>query len=195
MYPAYCTFAVDPEARSVENAIAPALLGQYFRSFMSRLTMLEVQLGVMPTTGNSLCPSSLFWTHNPLDDLSFTIVLELNDDNQPSAPEGKVSKLELKVLSSFTLSKDPPPWVPAVASHTTSATSDSAETHLVRAVNTGIIDVSSHFSRFPRNPHSNLQQVALVVQESEVKLRLLEQEQATARTRQREVEKGKGRML
>ncbi|KAF9648503.1 hypothetical protein BDM02DRAFT_3187058 [Thelephora ganbajun] len=125
---------------SVENAITPALLGQYFRSFMSRLTMLEAQLGVMPT-----------------DDLSFTVVLELNDDSQPSASEGK----------------DPPPWVPAVTSHTTSATSDSAETHLVRAVNTGIIDV------------------ALVVQESDVKLRLLEQEQENARARQKELEKGK----
>ena len=45
-------------ACSVENAITPALLGQYFRSFMSRLNMLEGQLGVIPTTGNQLCPSS-----------------------------------------------------------------------------------------------------------------------------------------
>jgi len=131
--------------RSVENAITAPLLGQYFRSFMSRLTMLEAQLGLIPTT----------------DDLSFTIVLELNDDSQPSASEGK----------------DPPPWVPAVVSHTTSATSDSAETHMVRAVNTGIIDV------------------ALVVQESELKLRLLEQEQEAARLRRRDLDKGKDRML
>lgn len=40
-----------------------------------------------------------------------------------------------------------------------------------------------------------LPQIALVVQESEVKLRLSEQEQATARAKQREVEKGKARML
>jgi len=51
-------FAANTEAHSVENAITPALLGQYFRSFMSRLTMLEAQLGVMPTTGNSLRLSS-----------------------------------------------------------------------------------------------------------------------------------------
>jgi hypothetical protein len=50
-------FAADTAAYSVENAITPALLGQYFRSFMSRLTMLEAQLGVMPTTGNSPRPS------------------------------------------------------------------------------------------------------------------------------------------
>jgi len=55
---ACCTFAADAETHSVENAIAPALLGQYFRSFMSRLTMLESQLGVMPTTGNLLYPPS-----------------------------------------------------------------------------------------------------------------------------------------
>ena len=50
----YSVFAANAKARSVENAIVPALLGQYFRSFMSRLTMLETQLGVMPTTGSSL---------------------------------------------------------------------------------------------------------------------------------------------
>ncbi|KAF9786166.1 spindle checkpoint protein, partial [Thelephora terrestris] len=146
--------------RSVEDAITPALLGQYFRSFISRLTMLEAQLGVMPT-GN---------------DLSFTIVLELNEDSQPSAPDGTVSGLEPVSRLILTRLKDPPPWVPAVKSHTTSATSDDAETHLVRAVNTGIIDI------------------ALVVQESEVKLRLLEQEEANARVRQGGVDKGKARM-
>lgn len=52
----------------------------------------------------------------------------------------------------MTLLKDPPPWVPAVKSHTTSATSDNAETHLVRAVNTGIIDASSYLVRFPIKP-------------------------------------------
>ena len=83
------------------------------------------------------------------------VVLELNDDSQPSASEGKVSELGLwglSPLSSPTLSKDPPPWVPAVTSHTTSATSDSAETHLVRAVNTGIIDVGSHFTTSRKPP-------------------------------------------
>jgi len=60
-----------------------------------------------------------------------------------------VSKLELGDLSPLILSKDPPPWVPAVTSHTTSAVSESAETHLVRAVNTGIIDASSHLVRSP----------------------------------------------
>ena len=35
-----------------------------------------------------------------------------------------------------------------MTSHTTSAASDSAETHIVRAVNTGIIDVGSRLVRF-----------------------------------------------
>ena len=111
--------------------------------------MLEAQLGVMPNAGNSLRSSSPLSAQNPLDDLSFTIVLELNDDDQPSASEGKVSERELESLLSLTLLKDPPPWVPAVTSHTTSAASENAETHLVRTVNTGIIDVSSHLVRFP----------------------------------------------
>lgn len=41
----------------------------------------------------------------------------------------------------------------------------------------------------------NIDQVALVVQESEVKLRLLEEEEVDARERRREVDKGKARML
>lgn len=104
--------------------------------------MLEAQLGVMPT-GNPPRPSFSAPDLNPLDDLSFTIVLELNDDSQPSASQGTVSDLELANLLLLMLLKDPPPWVPAVKSHTTPATSDDAETHLIRAVNTGIIDVSS----------------------------------------------------
>ena len=114
--------------------------------------MLEAQLGVMPMTGKST--DSIFLHSQlkvPPDDLSFTIVLELNDDGQPSATEGKVSEFELKNIPSSSLLrllKDPPPWIPAVTSHTTSATSDCAETHLVRAVNTGIIDVSFRLSGF-----------------------------------------------
>ena len=148
----YRAFAANTEARSVENAITRALLGQYFRSFMSRLTMLEAQLGVMPNAGNSSRPPSPTSAQNPPEDLSFTIVLELNDDDQPAASEGSVSELELESLPSLTLWKDPPPWVPAVTSHTTSAVSESAETHLVRAVNTGIIDARSHLVRSTMKP-------------------------------------------
>ena len=59
-------FAANTEARSVENAITHALLGQYFRSFMSRLTMLEAQLGAMPNAGNSLrSPSPVLRSSTP----------------------------------------------------------------------------------------------------------------------------------
>ena len=108
--------------------------------------MLEAQLGVIPI-GKSLHPSFFVLDRHPAEDISFTIVLELNDDGQPSAPEGTVSKHVLMGLSSLTVLKDPPPWIPAVTSHTTSAASEKAETHLIRAVNTGIIDVSSRLSR------------------------------------------------
>ncbi|KAF9245776.1 hypothetical protein BU15DRAFT_70846 [Melanogaster broomeanus] len=58
------------------------------------------------------------------DEASFSIVLELNDDKVPSAKRDK----------------DPPPWVPADRQHTTSGSSDDAQLHLLRAVDTGIIN-------------------------------------------------------
>ncbi|TFK94391.1 DNA-binding protein [Polyporus arcularius HHB13444] len=106
---------------SVEGAISVASLGQYFRSFLVKLTMIEAQLG-----------------HMYLDDLSFAIIIELQDDKAPSAMNGK----------------DPPPWIPAISQQTTFGVADAAELHMVRAVDTGIINLS------------------LAVQESEHKLNL-----------------------
>ena len=37
--------------------------------------------------------------------------------------------------------KEPPPWVQATPQHTTSGASDQAELHMIRAVDTGIINV------------------------------------------------------
>lgn len=45
--------------------------------------------------------------------------------------------------------KDPPPWIPAITQHTTAGMTDKAELHMVRAVNTGIINVK-HTSFFLR---------------------------------------------
>ena len=118
---------------------------------MLSLNILEAQLGVVPTTGNSLYPPPSCLGPNPLDNLSFTIVLELNDNSQPSASQGKVTKLEPEGVPPLALFKGPPCCFPAVAVHATSATSDRIEIHLVRIVNTGIIDVSFHFRRF-QNP-------------------------------------------
>jgi mitotic spindle assembly checkpoint protein MAD2B len=95
---------------SVQDAMSSTSLGQYFRSFLVKLSMIESQLGQMYLGENA----------------SFAIVLELKDDKSPSVTHGK----------------DPPPWVPAGAQHTTSGASDNAELHMIRAVDTGIINLS-----------------------------------------------------
>ncbi|TCD66494.1 hypothetical protein EIP91_001319 [Steccherinum ochraceum] len=110
----------------VEGAMAGPVLGQYFRSFLIKLSMVESQLGQLGLG----------------DDVSFSIVIELKDDKAPSVTHGK----------------DPPPWVPATLQHTTTGASEEAELHLLRAVETGIINLS------------------LAVQESEHKLSLAREE-------------------
>ncbi|KAI0669741.1 DNA-binding protein [Trametes maxima] len=114
---------------SVEGAITAASLGQYFRSFLVKLSMIEAQLGQLYR-----------------DDLSFAILLELEDDKAPTASSDP---------------KEPPPWIPASTPLTTVGTGDAAELHMVRAVDTGIVNLS------------------LAVQESEYKLNL-EKESASA---------------
>ncbi|KAI0735013.1 DNA-binding protein [Earliella scabrosa] len=109
---------------SVEGAITVASLGQYFRSFLVKLSMIEAQLGLLS-----------------VDDLSFAILIELQDDKAPTTTDDK----------------DPPPWIPANTQHTITGTSDKAELHMVRAVDTGIINLS------------------LAVQESEHKLNVDEE--------------------
>jgi len=106
----------------VQNAMTAASLPQYFRSFLIKLNTMESQLSLMP----------------PEDNPTFAIVLELKEDCAPSAAP--------PVLS------DPLPWVPAARQHTTAGTSDEAEVHVVRAVETGVINMT------------------LVVQESEEKI-------------------------
>ncbi|GJJ09748.1 hypothetical protein Clacol_003972 [Clathrus columnatus] len=71
------------------------------------------------------------------DDPSFTIIIELEDDKIPLASQQK---------------GDPPPWMPASKEHTTEGATENAELHFVRAVDTGVINLS------------------LAVQESEAKL-------------------------
>jgi len=99
-------------------------LGQYFRSFMVKLNMIESQLGELPRDGEN----------------TFAIVLELREDEAPSATPNK---------------DDPPPWIPATTQHTTSGASEKAELHMVRAVDTGVVNLS------------------MAVQESADKLRIL----------------------
>jgi len=105
---------------SVQDAMSSVALGQYFRSFLIKLNMVESQLGQLYLG----------------DDASFAIVLELKDDQSLSVSHGQ----------------DPPPWIPADKQHTTSGVSKNAELHMLRAVDTGVINLS------------------LAVQESEAKL-------------------------
>lgn len=107
---------------SVQDAMSSAKLGQYFRSFLIKLNMIESQLGVLELP--------------PGDEASFAVVLELKENTVPSASKDD----------------EPPPWVPADRQHTTSGVSEEAQLHVLRAVDTGIINIS------------------LAVQESEQKL-------------------------
>ncbi|KAG6862133.1 hypothetical protein C0995_004215 [Termitomyces sp. Mi166 len=84
-------------------------------------------------------------------DLSFAIVLELRDNMVPSARRAT----------------EPPPWIPANAQDTTPGADDKAELQMIRAVNTGVINLS------------------LAVQESGAKL---EREKAAARAAKRAAE-------
>lgn len=107
---------------SVQDAMSSAKLGQYFRSFLIKLNMIESQLGVLELP--------------PGDEASFAVVLELKENTVPSAFKDD----------------EPPPWVPADRQHTTTGVSEEAQLHVLRAVDTGIINIS------------------LAVQESEQKL-------------------------
>lgn len=78
-----------------------------------------------------------------IDDASFAVVLELKDDQGPSVSHGQVFILRSQIsIPSAYISQDPPPWVAADKQHTTSGASDNAELHMLRAVDTGIINVS-----------------------------------------------------
>ncbi|KAF7784071.1 hypothetical protein Agabi119p4_236 [Agaricus bisporus var. burnettii] len=60
------------------------------------------------------------------DDINFSVIIELKDDTVPTASQAK----------------EQPPWVPAELQNTTSGTTDDAEMHMLRAVNTGIVNLS-----------------------------------------------------
>ncbi|KAJ3530093.1 hypothetical protein NMY22_g8720 [Coprinellus aureogranulatus] len=115
----------------IDGAMTASSLTQYFRSFLTKLSMVECQLGQMYLG----------------DNVSFAILLELRDDAAPQ--------------------DDPPPWIPADTQQTTAGASEKAELHMIRAVNTGVVNLS------------------LAVQESGEKVRLererLKQERLKAR--------------
>lgn len=49
---------LDLRAISVEGAMTPATLGQYFRSFLIKLTMVESQLGILESLGQNSLPTT-----------------------------------------------------------------------------------------------------------------------------------------
>ena len=55
--------------------------------------MLETQL-LITRTGIFTAPMFFFPGEHPSEDLSLSIVLELNDGSQPSAPEGTTDDLD-----------------------------------------------------------------------------------------------------
>lgn len=73
---------IDVEAYNKDTAVVGAMnataLGQYFRSFLVKLNMIEAQLGEMP--------------HG--DNRSFAVVLELKDSAAPSVNAAKVILLK-----------------------------------------------------------------------------------------------------
>lgn len=76
---------------SVQDAITPSVLGQYFRAFMIKLSMIESQLGQLSLGGMVFSRYPLkFSLHVHVDDGSFAIVIELEDEQVPSVSHGKV---------------------------------------------------------------------------------------------------------
>jgi mitotic spindle assembly checkpoint protein MAD2B len=76
--------------------MSPISLGQYFRSFLVKLSMIESQLGELGIGGSprfSLYIYIYICNIVPLDNISFGIVLELKDDRSPSVTHGKVLNL------------------------------------------------------------------------------------------------------
>ncbi|QRV97321.1 mitotic spindle assembly checkpoint protein MAD2B [Ceratobasidium sp. AG-Ba] len=95
----------------IKDALPLLSLPQHFRSFLVKLSLVEGQLGDLPQD----------------EDMSFGVLLELKDDAVPSA--------------SPQSSQDPPPWIAASNQHTSAGTSDDAQLRVIRALETGVIDV------------------------------------------------------
>ncbi|KAG6380867.1 DNA-binding protein [Boletus reticuloceps] len=115
---------------SVQEAMTSAALSRYFRAFLVKLSMVESQLGSLEPQGSLAQSIQASCTNYVTDDASFAILLELRDDKEP--PIGPQDDM----------SQDPPPWVPADKQYTTLGTPDDAQLHLLRVVETGIVNLS-----------------------------------------------------
>jgi len=75
--------------------MSPEKLGQYFRSFLIKLNMIESQLGLLelPNGGKPILSPVMADFSSGVDEASFAIVLELKDNAVPSASKDKVINL------------------------------------------------------------------------------------------------------
>jgi mitotic spindle assembly checkpoint protein MAD2B len=73
--------------------MSSATLGQYFRSFLIKLNLIESQLGLLELpNGGELISSLVVVNFSPeVDEASFAVVLELKGNTAPSASKDKVS--------------------------------------------------------------------------------------------------------
>lgn len=71
--------------------MTPSALGQYLRAFMIKLSMVESSLGQLSLGGRMYSYTGRREISHPcLDEGSFAIVIELQNDKAPSVTRGKV---------------------------------------------------------------------------------------------------------
>ncbi|KAH8835479.1 DNA-binding protein [Flagelloscypha sp. PMI_526] len=132
----------DNKHLGVRGGMTPEALSQYFRSFIVKLSMMEGTLGETELG----------------EDITFAILMELKtklpepleEDEIQVEHEGEGSEGEH--IDRGCQAEASPPWLPADIEHSSTGASADAELHMVRAVDTGIINL------------------AMAVQESDAKL-------------------------
>ena len=74
--------------------MSAVILGQHFRSFLIKLSMIEAQLGPQPLGGLYIPRHAVLLvtltTSSPIENISFAIVIELQDNKPPTASNGEV---------------------------------------------------------------------------------------------------------
>jgi mitotic spindle assembly checkpoint protein MAD2B len=70
--------------------MTPSSLGQYFRSFLVKLSMIESQLGQMHLGGKFVLQRNGPRTDANSDEISFAVIIELKDDIAPTHSGTKV---------------------------------------------------------------------------------------------------------
>ena len=90
---------------SVEGAITVGALGQFFRSFLLKLNMIEAQLGQLGPLGveggkETEEYDALMNVTDIFQDLSFAVLLELQEEMAPVVSEGQVRSQSPRLTSS-----------------------------------------------------------------------------------------------